>query len=196
MMGPAAPGSRPTVRRSVVLTLLLVASVIAVAAAHEGSIGRTETAAADAAAANSDWFEAIAHARAAAEAVVPGSPWPARGLRRLEAIGHDAEARGDVETALVAYGAMRTASLATRSAWTTRGDWRLRAEEGLARAATARPEITGPRVSAQSMLDALEQGEPPPGGALTALSASAIATVAGLVWLAAFGGPGGRKTPL
>jgi hypothetical protein len=160
-----------------------VAAALAVASAREESIGRTETAAADSAAANSDWLTAIGHARAAAEAFVPGSPWPERGLRRLEAIGHDAEARGDLETALLAYGAMRTASLATRSLGSPMSEWRARAEGGLARVAAVRPEITGPRVSAQSMLDALEQSEAPTQAVSTALSASAFATLAGLVWL-------------
>jgi hypothetical protein len=172
-----------TRRACIALALLVTASVVAVASAREESIARSETAAADAAAASSDWFAAIGHARAAAEAFLPGSPWPERGLRRLEAIGHDAEARGDLETALLAYGAMRTASLATRSLGSKKSDWRARAEGGLARVAALRPEITGPRVSAQSMLDALEQSDSPTEATFAALSASAFATLAGLVWL-------------
>jgi hypothetical protein len=185
----------PAVRRAAVLALLVAASVVAIATAREASIGKTEVAAADAAAANSDWFQAIAHARAAAEAVAPGSSWPEQGLRRLEALGRDAEARGDLETALVAYGAMRTGSLATGSPWAAAGDWRARAEDGLARAAAARPEVTGPHVSAQAVLEDLQRAKAPPGADFTVLCVSAVATVAGLAWLAAFRGMGPGKTP-
>jgi hypothetical protein len=172
-------------RAATVLALLAVASVLAAATLREGSIAERESAAADAAAAKSDWSDAIAHARAAAEATVPGSPWPERGFRRLEATGHDAEARGDLDTALLAYGAMRTASLATRSLVSRNDDWRARAEGGLARVAAVHPEITGPRTSAQSMLDALEQSAAPAQGSFAAWSACAFATLAGLVWLLA-----------
>ena len=82
--------------------------------------------------------EAIAHARDAAEAVVPGSPWPARGVARLEAIGHDAEARGDERTAVLAYGAMRAAAMATRAPLLGTDPWRALADEGLARVGGAR----------------------------------------------------------
>jgi hypothetical protein len=186
---------QPVVRGAAVLAPLVAASVVATAMAREASIGKTEVAAADAAAANSDWFEAIGHARAAAEAVAPGSSWPERGLRRLEALGRDAEARGDLETALVAYGALRTASIATRSPWVAAGDWRARAEDGLARTAAARPEVIGPHVSAQSMLEDLQRGEAPPGATFTALCVSAVAAVAGLAWLTAFRGMGPGKAP-
>jgi hypothetical protein len=167
------------------LALLVTASVLAVAAARERSIAEREAAAADAAAARSDWLDAVGHARAAAEAVVPGSPWPDQGFRRLEATGHDAEARGDLETALLAYGAMRTASLATRSILARNDAWRARAEGGLARVAAVHPEITGPRVSAQSMRSALEEGGAPAPATLAAWSACAFATLAGLAWLLA-----------
>src|SRR4029077_2328210 len=110
-------------REWALLALLVTTSVLAVAAARERSIAEREAAAADAAAARSDWLEAVGHARAAAEAMLPGSPWPDQGFRRLEATGHDAEARGDLETALLAYGAMRTASLATRSILARNDAW-------------------------------------------------------------------------
>ena len=175
MKGRAAP----------LLALLVTGLVVAVAAVREGSLAQREATAADAASAKSDWFDAIGHARAAAEALVPGSPWPERGFRRLEAIGHDAEARGDLETALLAYGAMRTASLATRSLVSLNEGWRTRAESGLARVAAVHPEVTGPRVSAQSMFDALERGESPGQASFAAWSASALAAFAGLAWLLA-----------
>jgi hypothetical protein len=172
------------VRRALLLALLAVLAVLAVLGAREVAVGREAVAAADAAAARSDWREAIARARTAAEALAPGSPWPERGLRRLEAIGHDAEARGDDPTALLAYGAMRTATLETRApgGWSDR--WRQKAEAGLVRVATASKEV--PRSRPAAMLDALRRDDAPSSWRLLALSMSAAATLsalAALVWL-------------
>jgi hypothetical protein len=118
------------------LAALVVAGVLGVAASREASAGATEMAAADSDAARGDWPDAIAHARAAAEAFVPASPWPERGFRRLESIGRDATARGDEPTARLAFAAMRTAALETRSPWSDRADWIDRAERGLSQLAT------------------------------------------------------------
>jgi len=123
--------------RAATLAALLLVFVVAIVTARQMQRGQAEVDLADAAAQKSDWPMAIAHARAAAEALAPGSPWPERGWLRLEAIGHDAEARGDDETALLDYGAMRAAAMATRgplSAWARR---RALAEEGLARVAAS-----------------------------------------------------------
>jgi hypothetical protein len=158
--GPGAGAARTTraTRASALIAAALVLSVLAVAAAREASIGRSELAAANVATGRADWPAAIAHARAAAEAVAPGSSCPEEGLRRLEAIGHDAAARGDEETALLAYGAMRTAALATQSPWSSRGPWRARAEEGLAKVAAAlsAADPTGPRERAGSPAEAMK----------------------------------------
>ena len=94
-----------TVGRAATLAALLVAVVVAIATVRQLRTGRVELGLADTAAQKSDWPLAIAHARSAAESMAPGSPWPERGWARLEAMGHDAEARGDDETALLAYGA-------------------------------------------------------------------------------------------
>jgi hypothetical protein len=111
--------------------------VIGVAAVREASAGASELAAAESYAARGEWPDAIAHARAAAEAAVPASPWPERGFRRLEAIGRDATARGDEPTARLAFAAMRTAALETRSPWADRKDWFDRAERGLSQLTAA-----------------------------------------------------------
>ena len=113
-----------------------LAGVIAVACAREASVGPAEMAAADAAAAKADWPAAIAHARSAAEAVLPGASWPELALRKLQGIGSAAEARGDRDTALLAYGAMRTAAV-TGLPWPRRDPWRALADAGLARLAAA-----------------------------------------------------------
>jgi hypothetical protein len=108
---------------------VVVLAVLLVAIVHQYAIGQTQAAAAESDAGRSDWPGAITHARAAAEAGAPGSRWPDEGFRRLEAIGHDAEARADGRTALVAYGAMLTAA----SDRFGMGPWRARAEVALAR---------------------------------------------------------------
>jgi hypothetical protein len=164
-----------------------VVAVVGILTAREVALGGDEVAMADAAAAKSDWPLTIAHARAAAEAFVPGSPWPERGWQRLEAVGHDAEARGDDETALLAYGAMRTAALATRgplSGWESR---RAKADEGLARVGASVRDPTGPRATVQSMLDALRSDDTPSPWRLYVVAAAAIALVAGLARLAWLG---------
>jgi hypothetical protein len=170
-----------------ILAALLVVTVVGIVSARQVAIGRAEIAMADAASAKSDWGAAIAHARAAAEALVPGSPWPERGWLRLAAIGHDAEARGDDETALLAYGAMRAAAMGVKgpgSGWQRRRD---QADEGLTRVATSRRDPTGPKVTAESMLDALHSEETPATWVLAALAASAVAMLGGLARLAWLG---------
>jgi hypothetical protein len=172
--------------RAAVLAAAVAVAVVGVVTAREIATARAEVVAADAASQRSDWADAIVHARAAAEAVAPGNPWPDRGRQRLEAIGHDAEARGDDPTALLAYGAMRAAALATRAPGTGSELWRQRAEEGLARVASARRDVASPQANAGAMLDALRDNEPPATWTLVALAASALAmlgAMARLAWL-------------
>jgi hypothetical protein len=125
-------------RRAAATAAATVAGVIAVAWAREASIGPAEMAAADAAAARADWPAAVAHARTAAEAVLPGAAWPDQALRKLQGIGADAEVRGDRDTALLAYGALRTAAV-TGLPWPRRDTWRAAAETGIARLGAAQP---------------------------------------------------------
>lgn len=171
-------------KKGIAVAALVVVAVLSVTTARELSIGRAEVMAADAASEKSDFIDAIAHARAAAEALAPGSPWPARALRRLEAIGHDAEARGDDETAMLAYGAMRTASLETRALLLPGAgpdSWRSKADEGLVRIAVSRKVD---RAEAAAMLESLRRGEPPATWTLALLAAGACATFGGLARLA------------
>jgi hypothetical protein len=117
-------------------TLLATAAaltVLVIAARRQGLTGAAEIAAADAEAARGHWPEAIAHARAAAEAAAPASTWPELGFRRLGSIGHDAAARGDESTARLAYAAMMTAALETRPPWLDHTDWADRAALELSR---------------------------------------------------------------
>ena len=175
--------------RGLALVLWVVAMVVAIGTTKEWAEGQEQVAAADAAAARSDWPEAIAHARAGAEALAPGSPWPLRGWLRLEAVGHDAEARGDDATALAAYSAMRTAAMATRGLWSPNAAWETKAAEGLARVASSQRTL-GPHVSAESTMEALRAGETPPSGRLASMGLASIAVLGGLGWLALAGAGG------
>lgn len=177
-------------RRLLSVLALVVVAVVAIVTVREMAIGHSEVSLCDAAVQKSDWPEAIGHARAAAEALVPGSPWPQQGWMRLEAIGHDAEARGDDETALLAYGAMRTAAMATRapgSGWAKR---KAQAEEALARVASAGRDPTEPHVTTDSMLEVFRDHSPPAPWLLVALAASAIASLGALGRLAWLGDGG------
>ena len=169
---------------AIALAALVVVAAVAVLTSRELAAGESEVDAADAAATRSDWGETIVHARAAAEALVPGSPWPERGWTRLEAVGHDAEARGDDATAMLAYGAMRAAALATRAPGAGSDRWRAKAEEGLARVASSQADAGGPHATADSMLDALRASEPPPTWTLTLLASAGVAMLGGLGSLA------------
>jgi hypothetical protein len=179
------------VRRGLALAMLVVAAVVAIVTAREWTEGREEVTSADLAASRSDWPEAITHARAAAEALAPASPWPRRGYLRLEAVGHDAEARGDDANALAAYSAMRAAAMATQGVGSGSEVWRSKAEEGLARVAGSQRTL-GPHVSSQSTLEALRASETPSTATLTTLSLASLAILGGLGWLVLAGEEGHR----
>jgi hypothetical protein len=183
-IGPSADAPKARQGAAFYGVILLVVAVLATATAREATIGREELLAADAAAAHADWPEAIEHARAAAQARAPGGFWAQRGRLRLEAIGHDAEARGDDSTALLAYGALRTAALSTRALGSTNAQWRAQAEEGLARVAAAQRDGSAPRVTTAALLDDLRRDDAPPLANLALLAAGTIAMLAGLAALA------------
>jgi hypothetical protein len=160
------------------LAALVVVAVVAVVAMRQRSIGETELAAAGEAAGRSDWPEAIARARAAAEALVPGSPWPERARALLESIGRNAEARGDDENALLAYGALRTAAIATRAPLgplSSADRWRTRADSGLARIAVSRRAAGTTAPSTEAMQNDLRDIQPPGAWTLAVLAAASLA---------------------
>ncbi len=199
----ASPGRSPfrgPATSAVALAALTVTSVLAVSTVHQLAVGRREVAAANDAVSRKDWPEAIRHARAAAEAFVPASPWPERGEQYLQAIGHDAEARGDGATALLSYGAARTAALATQAPGASGARWRSEAEAGLARVAgwdaagtNGRTDVARPREAARSMLEALAHEPIPSPWTFAALSASVVAVLGGVGWLAFAVGADGRR---
>jgi hypothetical protein len=185
----ATESNRSSFARAAFLGFFVVTASCSVLAAREVSVGRDEVARSDDAAKAGDRPGAIEHAFGAAEAWVPGSPWASRGCQRLAAIGRDAEGRGDDETALLAYGALRRAALATRTVGSSRPPWRTEAEEGLSRIAAGAPDAPARRDARASMLAALEREETPPTGTLALLMASAVAITAGFGRLAWIDGP-------
>ena len=126
------------------LALLLLASVSIVAVTRQLETGARAMAASDQALGVGDVRTAIADARTAAEAVLPGSPYPRRGIERLAQLGKDAEARGDMAVAAAAWGAMRAAVLETRSLGGAHDAWLGEADHGLARANTTPPTGEAP----------------------------------------------------
>jgi hypothetical protein len=128
-----------------VLAALALASVLSVGLVRQVTTGARAMQASDEAQSAGDARGAIDGARAAAEALLPGSPYPRRGMERLAQIGRDAEARGDDALAAVAWRAMRTAAEETRSLGG--GDaWLTEANAGLARVAakeTPAPPLEG-----------------------------------------------------
>jgi len=175
---------RGAVARTLALAAFVVVGVLAVATVCEVSTGRAEIAAADQATGKADWAGAIVHARAAAQAYVPGSPWPERGVLRLEAIARAAETRADRDTALLAYGAIRTAALSTQALGWSASRWRLASEEGLSRL-DAPADVSRPREASSAIRDALRRDEMPHTWSLGAAAASVVAMLAGLARLAA-----------
>jgi hypothetical protein len=171
--------------RAVAVTLLVVAATVVVATIREVAVGGAEVTAAGAAADAADWPDAVAHARAAAEAYVPGSPWPERGMQQLAALGHAAEVRGDAPVALLAYGAMRTAAVETRTPIAGRSPWQAAADEGLGRVAAAHEDAARAPAAAQTMVDALRRETGPGDTTLALLAVSAVAVLGGLGVLAA-----------
>lgn len=174
--------------------IVLIAIVLAVATSYELRVGARGIDECDAALARGDRAAAIEAARAAAEAVVPASPYPSRAYHRLESIAREAESRGDDESSLGAWTAMRAAALATRGFGVRTAEWNDMADAGIARVGSAAwggPDAaklkTDVRPSEQALLESLHRQEPPPTTTFVLLAAGASAFfggVARIAWLA------------
>jgi|GEM_PF-1740375 hypothetical protein len=189
MTRPVAAGTlgRPQLGAPLALLAALLAAVTIAASLRELAIGKAEIAAAEDAVTRSAWTDAIGHARAAAEAYVPGGPWVERGLQRLDDIGRDAAIRGDRTVALLAYGAMRTSALATHSPVAPNTHWRSVAEDALARLAASDPEMAHSQEWARAARADLDDPSLPPLWVLGALSCSLLGILVGLAALGAAG---------
>jgi hypothetical protein len=174
---------------------LIVALFIAVASIREVREGARAMEESDTALAAGDLPRAIASARAAAEARVPGSPYPPRAYERLGSLARDAEARGDERVAVLAWAAMRAAALETSGLGT--GDatdrWRAAASEGIARVGArswSGPEAraTSEVRPAQAALEAaLARSDLPDGATFLLLAVGGLTFfggVARLLWVA------------
>jgi hypothetical protein len=166
--------------------LAIAAMTLGVAIAREASIGAEAVAAADAAMARSDWPEAIDRSRAAAQAIAPFSRWPDRGASRLLQIGADAEGRGDSPTALLAYGALRSAAVSISGFDGRSARWRDQAADGLTRVARTQSGAGQPRSSEADGAVPLDfrGADGASAWSLAAIALAGVSAIAGVVVIA------------
>lgn len=170
----AAPGGRP--RASLVAVLLALTVVVLAAWAARAEVGRRAIRDSDAAAARGDVQDAVLAARNAAQARCPLCAAPEQGFQRLEAIATQADKRADDTTALLAWRAVRAASLATAT-MSARSERRDRAEAEIARIghridAAAAKESGNPTAAAtEARLKTALAEDDLPGGLAYALAA-------------------------
>lgn len=93
----------------------------------------------DAALARSDLEAARVHFRRAARWYAPGNPYSTEALDRLSRMARDAERRGDPETALSCWRAVRAAILSTRSSYVPHAQRLDRANQRIAALMAAQP---------------------------------------------------------
>jgi hypothetical protein len=119
--------------RRAVQILLLSVFFVALMTAREIYRGESALRASDAAFHRGDLQESVLHARAAAQAYVPGAPHVAAGYERLEAIARGAEAEGRYDLARSAWGAVRSSVVQTSHWLIPRQDALERANQALTR---------------------------------------------------------------
>ncbi len=119
-------------RRKIVIALAVVAFVLGVLVTRAVWEGRGALADGDAAAARGEPLAAIDHWGRAARWYAPLAPHVGRAYDRLERLALDAGARGDAETSLRAWRAVRAAVLATRAIYTPHAERRARADRAIA----------------------------------------------------------------
>jgi tetratricopeptide (TPR) repeat protein len=105
----------PSRVRSLLRFALLGAALLAAFAVRVVTSAASELRAGDAYRANGQLEAAVVHYRRAARWYAPGSPFHVTALSDLQAIGADAERRGDSELALSSYRAIRAAIMSARS---------------------------------------------------------------------------------
>jgi len=132
----AAPRSKRLRAAAFAVAVVLVVGAPVFRVALEGA---AEQRASDAALLAGNVEAATVHARRAASAYVPFAPHVDRAYRRLSNIAADAEARGDVDAALFAWRATRSASIGSSWLLATAARERRHADAAIARLmATAR----------------------------------------------------------
>lgn len=147
--------------------------------------GEAEIAASTASLRAGDARDAAVHARRAAGWYAPGAPHVRVAYERLTALATAAEGLGDRDLALLAWRAVRTASIETRWLFGTPHDAdRARADAAIARLEAASPRPPGTRtdpapVVERKALEALAREEAPRGPWVAALVAAFAAWTLG-----------------
>jgi hypothetical protein len=109
-------------RRKLITAAAIISVCLGVVVMRAVIEGRSALSDGDDAAARGDYPEAIAKWRRAARWYVPLAPHVGDAYDRLEHLAGEAEASGDVETALAAWRGVRGSILATRSFYTPESD--------------------------------------------------------------------------
>jgi hypothetical protein len=122
-----------TVLRGAALVLTLSVFVLGALTVHTVLEGQEEMEQSTAAFNRGELGDAIQHARRAAGYYAPGAPHVNAAYARLRAIAFGSEAQGDVQSARLAWEAMRSAALETRHALISRGVELEEADRQLAR---------------------------------------------------------------
>lgn len=131
----------------VVGVVLLVVAVRVVVSSH------SELEHGKAALARNDTEAARVHLRRAARWYAPGNPYSTEALDRLARMANEAELRGDIETALPCWRAVRGSILSTRSSYVPHAQ---RLEHANARIARIMAERPPPPIDAGRSVDELE----------------------------------------
>jgi hypothetical protein len=146
-----------TLRTGLLSGACLTTLLLAVGGANAWALGARSMQESDRLLALGRPHESALAARVAAEAVVFGSPYPAAGYARLEALARANEATGLTDEAAFDWRAIRSAAVATRPASTGQGKIVL-ADEGILRVARLPPVAargaTGSAEDAESVVAA------------------------------------------
>ncbi len=186
--------------KSVAIGLLLAVLAVAALTARAVVDGQAQMKASDAAFDRGEIREAIDHARRAAVLYAPGTPHVQAAYERMIAIAVGAEAAGERELAQAAWRAVRGAALETRHLWVPRAAELARANENLARLATAPRGPTPPGTDLAAARERargdLERDHAPAPLWIGVLALGFALAVVGLVWTAKRGvSPSGRFSP-
>ena len=136
--------------RHVSLALTLVVLTLGVMTFRVVRDGEAALAESDAAFHRGDLANAVLFARRAAISYAPGAPHTRAALARLRAVAVGSEGVGDVGSARLAWGAIRSAAVETRSLTEPYADERREADQALARL-SAVPVATDPEIQARAV---------------------------------------------
>ena len=166
--------------RGAALVLLLVTLALAGITARAIQTGEREMDASDAAFDRGDVAAALAHARKAAVSYAPGAPHVSAAFGRMTAVAIGSEARGDSQTAILAWEAVRGAALETRHVVVARRADLDRADKNLARLLTGASD----REERKRAYAALRRDTAPRARWVALLFAGFLLSFAGLAWIA------------